>query len=443
MPEKILIIEDDTRMRRILQLVIESRGYRVATAVDGEDGIAKWENFQPDVILSDLKMPNATGMDVLTYGNNHYPHIPVILLTAFGTIPAAVEAMKQDAYDYITKPVDNDMIIEKIKAALLKKSSDIDTPAAHPARLIGSSTRMNSLRKELKLVAGTNTSIFITGASGSGKEMAAKTIHDLSPQRDKAFIRINCAAIPKELMESELFGHIKGAFTGAVQNRQGAFLQADNGTLFLDEIGDMSYGLQAKLLHAVEAKEITPVGSTRSIKVDVKIISATNQDIAKMVEQKTFRPDLYFRLNAYPIHIPPLKDRLEDLPELANHFLILFCHSFQKPVPLLQKKAMTVLSGYSWPGNVRELKNTMERLVLISDGSEITPDLVTRVMQKNKASDKMLFEPPKKDLLAYERRMIKDTLIDCEGNISKTARQLGITRNTLRYRLKKFHITPS
>lgn len=442
MPEKILIIDDEARMRRVLQLVLETRGYLVETAADGEDGILKWKTFQPDLVFTDLKMPKADGMEVLKYRNLKHPQTPLIILTAFGTIPAAVDAMKLGAFDYITKPVDNNIIIEKAKTALYKKPLDTRTQRSSQPLLIGSSKVIVNLRKELELVASTNTSVLITGRSGTGKELAARTIQSLSSRWNRPFIRINCAAIPKELLESELFGHVKGAFTGAAQNRKGAFIQANSGTLFLDEIGDLPYELQAKLLHAVEDKIITPVGSTDRLKADVKIISATNQNIEKMVEQKKFRSDLYFRLNTYMILMPPLKERTEDIPELANHFLSLFSREFDQTRPLMQKPAMEALSRYPWPGNVRELKNVLERLVLVSKGSEITDKMVALLINKNQPFDSSPEKPLSKDLFLREKEMIAEALIVCGWNISKASRRLGITRNTLRYRIKKHHLNP-
>jgi len=437
LPGKILIIEDEPRMRRILQLVLETDGYLVETATDGEDGILKWKTFQPDVVFTDLKMPKADGMEVLKHRNLMYPQIPVILLTAFGTISTAVEAMKQGAFDYITKPIDNDIILEKAKTALNKKVLDTCKPESNQPLLIGSSTAMRNLKKELELVATTNTSVLITGDSGTGKELAARTIQSLSPRRNNPFVRLNCAAIPRELMESELFGHKKGAFTGAVLNRKGAFIQANTGTLFLDEIGDLPYELQAKLLHAVEDKVITPVGSTEHLKADVKIISATNQNIDQMVEQKKFRSDLYFRLNTYTILMPPLKDRIEDIPELTDHFLTHFSKEFNQKLPLIETPAMESLSRHAWPGNVRELKNVLERLVLVSKGHKITKDMVAQLIGTSTPLETQSGSPVKKDLFSQEKEMIEEALTVSDWNISKAARRLGITRNTLRYRIKK------
>jgi len=442
LPEKILIIEDESRMRRVLQLVLETQGYLVLTAADGEDGIIKWNEFQPDVVFTDLKMPKADGMAVLKHGNRKFSKTPVILLTAFGTIPTAVEAMRQGAFDYITKPVNNDIIIEKAKNALKKRALSMGQQKSGPVYLTGSSKIMESIRKELQLVAATNTSVFITGESGTGKELAAKTIYQQSPRKDKPFVRLNCAAIPGDLMESELFGHIKGAFTGAFQNRTGAFVKADCGTLFLDEVGDLPYGLQAKLLHAVEDKIITPVGAAKSIKVDVKIISATNQNIETMVQQKTFRSDLYFRLNTYTIHMPPLRDRTEDIPKLAYHFLSFFCKAFDRSALLLQKTALKKLSRHAWPGNVRELKNMVERLVLVAKSDIITEDMINQIFSKNESSNIEPVQPLTENLFVHEQNMIATALTACDWNISKAARHLGITRNTLRYRIKKFNITP-
>lgn len=444
MSEKILIIEDEARMRRVLQLVLETQGYLVETAADGEDGILKWKTFLPDLVFTDLKMPKADGMEVLKYKNQQFPHIPLILLTAFGTIPAAVDAMKLGAFDYISKPIDNEIIIEKAKAALLTKAVAVPSvQKTDQPLLIGSSQAMVNLKKELALVASTNTSVFITGESGTGKELAARMIHSLSARNKKPFVRVNCAAIPRELLESELFGHIKGAFTGAVQNRTGAFIQANSGTLFLDEIGELPYEIQAKLLHAVEDRVITPVGSTDPLKVDIKIICATNQNIEKMLEEKKFRSDLYFRLNTYTVSMPSLKERQQDIPELAEYFLNFFSKEFGQPKPLIQTDAMKDLFDYDWPGNVRELKNVMERLMLVSKGKEITAQMITSLVNKRKfiETNTGKEDHPYQELFLQEKKMIDDALTACGWNISKAARQLGITRNTLRYRIKKHDLS--
>jgi len=441
--ERILIIEDEDRMRRILQLILEAEGYMVETAADGEQGIIKWTQFRPSLVFTDIKMPKADGMAVLKYRNLNHPETPVIILTAFGTISAAVEAMKQGAFDYITKPVDNNIIIEKAKEALAKKFSGThDSGNPELPDLTGSSEIMARIRKELELVAGTRTSVLITGASGTGKELAARTIHLLSPWKTAPFVRINCAAIPGDLMESELFGHVKGAFTGAARDRKGAFLRADTGTLFLDEIGDMPYRLQAKLLHAVEDKKITPVGSSSCIKSEVKIICATNQDIENLIAEKKFRADLYYRLNTYQITMPMLKDRTEDIPELCRHFLDFFSREFKKPAPSLSPEILAELAAYSWPGNVRELKNMMERLMIVSENGYITKDMIQyHSGTHGSSSPAPTSKRTGRDLLYHEKQLIHDALDECAWNISKAARHLGISRNTLRYRIKKHNIT--
>lgn len=428
-------------MRRILQLILEDQGYQIQTATDGADGILKIKTFRPDLILTDLKMPVVDGMAVLKHVNLKYPEIPVIILTAFGTIPTAVDSMKKGAVDYITKPVDNNHIIQKIKTVLKQRASLPSTVQKTPPLLIGSSAMMKKLKKELELVANTPTSVLITGESGTGKELAARTIQAISARQGLSFVKVNCAAIPSELIESELFGHVKGAFTGAVQTRKGAFLEADKGTLFLDEIGDLPYESQAKLLHAVEDKIVTPVGSSRPVKVDVKIISATNQNLKEMVEKRLFRSDLYFRLNTYNISIPPLKERPEDIPELTDHFLGRISHEFGQGKPPISQEVLDSLISYSWPGNIRELKNVLEHLVLVAKGQKITRHMAAHLVLF-KTDPKLPDESEKNDLPAQEKTLILKVLTDCGWNISKAARNLGITRNTLRYRIKKYHLQP-
>ncbi len=444
MPDRILIIEDEPRMRRVLELVLESNSYRVETAADGEAGMQKWAGFHPDLVITDLKMPKADGMAVLAFGRQTDPGVPVLILTAFGTIPTAVDAMRQGAFDYITKPVDNDAIVEKVKRALQerlrrKQQNEPSDGITEPPLLIGSSRQMNAVKKELALVAQTNTSVLITGASGTGKELAARTIHALSARKNAPFVRVNCAAIPRELMESELFGHVKGAFTGAFENKIGLFEQADTGILFLDEIGDLPYGLQAKLLHAVEDKVVTPVGAGHKKQVEIKIVSATNQNIQQMVTDKKFRSDLFFRLNTYEIKMPLLNERPGDIPELTDHLLSRICRVFDRPVPRMQIEALEALTCHDWPGNVRELKNVLERVVLVAEGGKITRKMVDPLINREPSGQQGAPEQ-KTDLLTSEKQMIESVLTACGWNISKSARQLGISRNTLRYRIKKHQL---
>ncbi len=440
MQYKILIIEDEKRMRKILELVLKTGGYTVRTAGDGKEGMAVWREFLPDLVFTDLKMPDADGRAVLKFGNTYFKETPVIILTAFGSIPDAVEAMKAGAHDYITKPVDNDLLIEKAKAAL--RGGKPKSPISSDVMLFGQSKAMAGVQKELELVAGPLTSVLITGESGTGKEMAARTIHRLSDRSSRPIVKINCSAIPRELMESELFGHHKGAFTGATENRAGAFVRAAKGTLFLDEVGDLPLDLQPKLLHAVEDKVITPVGASTPIEVDVKIISATNRNLKEMVEKKRFRSDLFYRLNTYAIEMPPLREHSEDIPELVHYFLDHICREFKRPPVVPDNACMSLLKQHKWPGNVRELKNILERLVLLSHDREISTDMIETVIGKTEPLRENVETIPEKDLFSAERDMIVNALEKCGWNRSQAARYLGITRNTLRYRIGKFNIKP-
>ena len=301
MNPKILIIEDEARMRRLLELVLQEPGYDVQSAADGQEGILRWKEWQPDVVLSDMKMPKMGGLEVLRYRNVNFPDTPFILLTAFGTVSTAVAAMKEGAFDYLTKPVDNNHVLELVARALEAQVAR----ATASSRIIGTSSVIEKLKRDIATVARIDSSVLITGESGTGKELTAKAIHETYTAKEAPFIRVNCPAIPKDLIESELFGHRRGAFTGAIEDRKGAFAAANGGTLFLDEIGDLPLSLQPKLLHAVEQKQVTPVGGTNPQTVRVKIISATNRDLEAMVDTGAFRRDLYYRLNALQLQLPP------------------------------------------------------------------------------------------------------------------------------------------
>jgi len=437
MPRKILILEDEARMRRLLELVLREPGYQVRTAADGRQGIALWKQWQPDLVLSDLKMPRVDGLEVLRFRNSHFPATPIILLTAFGTVETAVAAMKEGAFDYLTKPVDNNQVLELVAKAL----STAGSPGGDNFRMIGSSEVMRKLRGDIRMVAETDSSVLITGESGTGKELVAKAIHDANGGQDSPFIRINCPAIPKDLLESELFGHRRGAFTGAVEDHKGAFISADNGTLFLDEIGDLPLDLQPKLLHAVEQKRVTPVGGSQSLKVRVKILAATNCELEAMVTRGAFRQDLFYRLNTLRLHLPPLRERSGDIEELARHFLTRFCSRYRKKAMALDERALNRMREYDWPGNIRELSNILERGCLQCRGQFFTADLFSQVMGKVKTVAEDHLAPENGfDLAGRERDMIARVLEQYHWNQSRAALALGITRNTLRYRIKKYGI---
>lgn len=437
MKKTILLIEDDHRLRRILQLVLQGAGHEVLTAADGREGIAILQAQQPDVVLTDLKMEPVDGLAVLAFGKQHAPCTPIIMLTAFGTVQTAVLAMKDGAFDYLTKPVDNDDLMSIIAEALSSRQS----PCGNAKELIGTSTAIEKIQRNIQLFAASDSSVLISGESGTGKELAARAIHEASPHPDGPFIRVNCAAIPAELIESELFGHTQGAFTGATANREGAFNKADGGTIFLDEIGDLPLALQPKLLHAVDEKTITPVGSNTAKAINVKILSASNRNLAEMINEKIFRQDLYYRLNRIHLHMPPIREREGDIALLLDHFLQLFCQKLQKKRISFTRESIAILNQYSWPGNVREIKNVSERAILSCDeGNQITPAQLPSSICKSTYQTTPNEISASTDLNGREQSLIKTVLQNCNWNQSKAARTLGITRNTLRYRIKKYGI---
>lgn len=435
--KRVLLIEDEDKLRRILELVLDEGGFEVAAAENGKKGIDLWKQFKPDVVVSDIRMSPMDGFAVLEFGQIHFSNIPVIILTAFGTVETAVSAMKLGAFDFLTKPVDHGQLLELAEQALARNVNR----TAGGDELIGSSLVMQKIKQDIQIFASTDSSVLITGESGTGKELVARAIHKASPRSSGPMVRINCAAIPKDLLESELFGHIKGAFTGATNDRQGAFSKADQGVIFLDEIGDLPLELQPKLLHAVEEKVITPVGSSKSRPVSLKILSATNLDLETMVEKKLFRSDLYFRLNTVGLTLPPLRNRTGDILILAEHFLDFFSNEFNQPRKRLSTESMDVLQHHSWPGNVRELKNVIERTVLIYQGNRIGPEELSLRQPAGKI-DPGKDQPSDLNLIAQEQQLMLAALTQNRWNQSKAARKLGITRSALRYRLQKYGITP-
>ncbi|MBL4902676.1 MAG: sigma-54-dependent Fis family transcriptional regulator [Desulfocapsa sp.] len=443
MERRILIIDDEERMRRLFALVLTEEGYVVKTAGDGIEGIVLWQLMQPDVVLTDLKMPRADGLEVLDFRNQQFQQVPLIIMTAYGTVQSAVTAMKQGAYDYLTKPVDNEQLIEVVARAIRDNNNPkgvSQISAVQAGQMIGSSPVMRKVYEDITLIATTRISVLITGESGTGKELVARAIHAHSKRPSSPFIRVNCAAIPRDLLESELFGHLRGAFTGAVTNRTGAFVLADGGTLFLDEIGDLPLELQPKILHAVEEKSVTPVGATKPQTLDVKIITATNHNLDEMVQCGQFRSDLYYRLNTFHFPLPPLRKRGKDLIELVEYHLDLFCREQGKESLNISAEALNLLNRYPWPGNVRELRNVLERMVLTCKNTTITEEMLPEKVRSQtgvkKKPNMNLF-----DLTAHEKQLIVAALEQCGWNQSESARKLGISRNTLRYRMKKYNIT--
>lgn len=430
-------------MRRLLELVLVEKGYAVRTAADGLAGMTLWQETLPQLVISDLKMPNADGLEVLDFRNRQFQHVPLILLTAYGTVQSAVTAMKQGAFDYLTKPVDHEQLVAVVARAFASKEDHKEiSPDSQslPCRMIGSSPPMRLVRENIALIASAKISVLLTGESGTGKELAARAIHTDSGRHAGPLIRVNCAAIPRDLLESELFGHRRGSFTGAVSDRKGAFALAHGGTLFLDEIGDLPLDLQPKLLHAVEDKSVTPVGSADIHRVDVRIIAATNRDIDRMVQQGLFRNDLYYRLNSFHLHLPPLREREDDLIELIDHFLDMFCREQGKKAMRLSEVALSLFRRYSWPGNVRELRNVLERTVLLCGSNTIPHEILPEKMKGLADQDHTENWVPDLDLPAQEKELILTALKQCAWNQTLSARKLGITRNTLRYRIRKYDI---
>ncbi|MCF6245885.1 MAG: sigma-54 dependent transcriptional regulator [Desulfobacula sp.] len=435
MNEKILLIEDEARLRRILGMVLKDNGFKVTTAENGKEGIKVWKTWGPDIVITDIKMKPMDGFEVLAFGQQNFSDIPVIILTAFGTVETAVTAMKQGAFDFVTKPVNHNQLITLAGQALASKNH----AGTIKEQLMGECEIMETVRRDISLFASTDSSVLITGESGTGKELAARAIHQSSRRSEGPMVRVNCAAIPRDLLESELFGHKKGAFTGATDNREGAFSKADGGIIFLDEIGDLPLALQPKLLHAVEEKVITPVGSTRSRPVSVKILSATNLDLEDMILKKIFRADLFYRLNTVCLTMPALRERPGDVDILTDYFIEYFATEFNQPGVQVSRESRELLQRHSWPGNVRELKNTMERAVLISHDNMILPEhlfLKPKTENLRRASD----HSSPLDLVAQEQNLLLVALTKCRWNQSQAARELGITRSALRYRLQKYGI---
>lgn len=453
---KILVVDDDAGHRTMLKTLMTGWGYEIHLADDGSSGVEKVykENF--DIVLMDMKMIKMSGMEALQKISNYNPALPVIIMTAYSSVETAVDALKNGAYDYMTKPLDFDKLkltIARIIETIYLKKENINLKNKlnqnfNRENIIGNSTAMVALLDTVELAAPSDANILITGGSGTGKELIANAIHYNSPRKDMTFIRINCAAITETLLESELFGHERGSFTGADKKRKGRFLQAHGGSILLDEIGEMSLAMQAKLLRVLQEKEITPVGSEESIKVDVRVIASTNRDLKKMAEEGLFREDLYFRLNVVTLEIPPLSDRSEDIPSLALHFLRRFSEKNRRDIKGFTPEAMDAMIRYGWPGNVRELMNCIERAVVLARSDYLSLDDLPFAAELNSSnrlqagqqgliSNKSLTETdiPLADI---EREAVLRTLESAEGNRSEAARRLGITRKTLLKKLKQY-----
>lgn len=451
--ERILIVEDKESMAQMLKETLEPEGYEIIIAKDGAEGIRKLRDSKIDLVLTDLKLPKKDGLEVLKASKEENPLIPVIVMTAFGSIETAVAAMKAGAYDFITKPLDTDHLLMLIKRSLenhrlitenMLLKDKLSTQLGMPT-IIAKSPLVLDVAENIRRVASTKTTVLLLGESGTGKELFARAIHYLSTRKDYPFIPINCAAIPRELLESELFGHERGSFTGAEYRKPGKFELADRGTIFLDEIGEMDTALQSKLLRTLQEGEIERVGSTKPIKIDVRIIAATNKNLEAEVIKKSFRDDLYYRLSVFPITIPPLRERKEDIPVLVEHFISRYSAEMNTPQKTVNPGAVNVLKNYSWKGNVRELENVIERALILCDGSTITEEHLRLAPSSSEMAtlyniplDGTLNDAASAALRVAESLRIKKALANTNGNKSRAAEILKVSYKTLLTKIKEY-----
>jgi len=449
--DRILVVEDDDGLRQITQLQLEREGYEVNTALSGEQAITILEQSLHQLVIVDLHLPGISGMELLKRIRLEYPETAVIVVTAFGTVKTAVEAMKAGAYDYITKPVHPYELRAVIKRAtghqrllqeVLVLRSALDRKYGFE-EIVGTSEALLSALDVAARTAATDATVLISGETGTGKELVAKAIHLRSNRRDRPFITINCGAIPRELLESELFGHVKGSFTGAMTHKKGKVESADGGSVLLDEIGEMPLDLQVRILRLIQEREIEKIGANTPTKVDVRIIAATHRNLATMVKQGTFREDLYYRLLVVPIRLPALRERPGDIEGLVQHFFVKSRAKHGRPDLTMRSELMSHFLQYHWPGNVRELENAIERMVLLTKGSELTAeDLPEFLYPAGIESEGAGVAGPAEgtSLEAVEKQMILKALRECAGNQTHAARKLGMSRRALAYRLEKYGV---
>jgi nitrogen regulation protein NR(I) len=474
LPEKkqVLIVDDEPNLRKILAAQLSRDGYDVLLAEDGEQGLALLREHHIDLVVTDLKMPKVDGMTLLREALTEQPELPIVMITAHGTVDTAVEALKLGAFDYLTKPFDKDEVRQIVGKALKTRELAGEEPSAaapgdpppeakenEGARfgIIGESPGLTELYAVLERVADSPTTVLITGESGTGKELVARALHDHSSRRGKPFIKVNCAAIPKELIESELFGYERGAFTGAVSSKPGRFELANSGTLFLDEIGEIPVEMQVKLLRALQESEFERVGGIKTMRVDVRLVAATNRDLKKLINQGAFREDLFYRLNVVSIRLPALRERATDIPLLVEHFLKKFNERLKKSVTGVEPEALELLINYGWPGNIRELENVMERSVLFCDahrlrvedlpgelrgpgsafGGSIAPPADASVDLASLPADGGLKEHVKVAMSRLERDLVSRALKQTNNNVTHAARLLKISRKGLQLKMKE------
>jgi DNA-binding NtrC family response regulator len=456
---KILIVDDEQNIRDIFSLLLEEQGYEVETAGKGTIGLKKMRSFKPDLLLLDMNLPDITGLEVLAQVKVLHPETETIIITAFGTIKNAVEATRQGAYDYLEKPINNDELLLLISRVIQVKKlqrevDELKSKLSSQYRIssmVGRSGKMNSIFQMMDKIARVDGTVLITGESGTGKELAARAIHFNSPRKDGPFVVVNCGAIPRELIESEFFGHTRGAFTDAKTEKTGKFELANQGTIFLDEIGDLSCEAQVKLLRALGEKEITRVGGTKTIPVDVRVIAATNKDLTDEVKSSRFREDLYWRLAVLSLRLPPLRERTEDIPLLCEHFIQKFNQELKKNIQGITHPALKLMQLYDWPGNIRELESVVYEAMVMNENPFIdaeTLPLRMRTLPTDMESQPALSHSGLSDTIRaftgnMEKQIIENTLKETGGNKTRAAEKLGISRKTLFNKIAAYKISES
>lgn len=447
--KKILMIDDDQSFLKIYAQILQGKGYDVETALSGSQALRKLKETAYDMVISDVVMPEMNGIEVLKRIKAEYPEVLVIMLTGEGTISGAVEAMEEGAYTYLIKPLEIDQLLMNIKRALEFVTLHSEntqlrnrlSQMSHSEQLVGNSKALLDLKAQIMKIAPTNASVLVTGESGTGKEIIADLLHMNSPRKNGPLVKVNCAALAESVLESELFGHEKGAFTGAIETKPGRFEMARGGTLFLDEIGELSLKLQSKLLRVLQEKEFERVGGTKTLKVDFRLVSATNKELKEEVEKGSFREDLYYRINVIPLHSAPLRERSEDIVTLLEYYLDFYCQEMKKPKVILSEEAMEILKKYQWRGNIRELKNLSERLVVFSDTGLITAEMLPEEVRESGGWKKELVQMDYHEAKrAFEKEYLVQMLRKNKWNISATADEINLARKNLQLKIKQLEI---
>ena len=443
MDTALLIVDDEEGIRETLSGIFEDEGYNVTAVASGEEALGLLREQSPDLVLLDVWLSGMDGIQILQEIKKTSPDLPVVMISGHGNIELAVKATRMGAYEFLEKPLSLERVLLVARRALEKRTLEMENKALKEDltrrwRLIGNSNKIQQLREQIELAARSSSRVVILGESGSGKELVAHILHEKSPRFDKPFVEMNCAAIPQELIESELFGHEKGSFTGAFERKKGKFELADEGTLFLDEVGDMSLSTQSKVLRIIETQEFQRVGGNKNIKVDVRIIAATNKDLKEEAKKGNFREDLLFRLNVIPIIVPPLRERKEDIPELVEYFLEYFAAEYGQKPQKITPDGLSMLQAYDWPGNIRELKNVIERFLIMNPSNNITAKNI--LIGESTRSDYFSFNTLREARDAFEKDFIARKLEENNWNISKTAEILDIERSNLHRKIKTYEI---